>query len=93
MTLETRMTIELKDIKAIELECSVCHAKMVYPIHKFSSPPTTCNICKPPKTWMVAQGEEYKNLIQLVTLIRNMTGLEEVGLIMRLDITNAPASR
>ena len=86
MTIETRTTMELKDIKAIEFECATCHTKLVYPIGKFTHPLMTCNVCQPPKTLVPERGKELEDIKQLVYLVQRFSG--EAGMyVMRFDIT------
>ncbi len=45
MTSEVRTTIQLSDLKAVEFECTQCHARIVRPIGVWSSPLLCCPEC------------------------------------------------
>lgn len=45
MTNETRTTIQLSDLKAIEFECVGCHARIVRPIGVWQFPLVACSEC------------------------------------------------
>ncbi len=68
MTLQSQATIELADIRAIEFECAVCHAKMVFPVESFTVPPTKCCSCKS-EQWMAHGDGEWEDLMRLGEII------------------------
>jgi hypothetical protein len=90
MTIETRTTMELKDIKAIEFECATCHTKVVYSIEKFSDPVFTCYTCRPSKPLIAERSTDHKAIVQLVQLINQLSELEPGVFVMRFDITDSP---
>jgi DNA replicative helicase MCM subunit Mcm2 (Cdc46/Mcm family) len=45
MTSESRMTIQLSDLKAIEFECTNCHHRLVRPIGVWQSNWDSCPDC------------------------------------------------
>jgi len=45
MTCETRTTIQLSDIEAIEFECVKCHARAVRPVGVWQFPLAACPEC------------------------------------------------
>ena len=87
MTIETRTTMELKDIKAIEFECATCHTKVVYSIDQFSQPVFVCYTCHPSKTLISERSTDHKTIVQLVQLINQLSQLERGVFLMRFDIT------
>jgi hypothetical protein len=87
MTTKTTTSIELQDIKAIEFECATCHMKVAYPIDKYSHPMAACNVCHPPKQFIVANSQEARDLNMLGDLIRRLSQMN-TGLIVRLEISN-----
>ena len=93
MTFKTVITIELKDIKAIEFECGACHTKVVYPIEKFSQPLMTCNVCQPNKQFFVHGGQDVLDLMKMVKTMHRFSDADMGGLVMRFDITNPSVSR
>ena len=86
MTIETKTTMELKDIKAVEFECATCHTKLVYKIDKFTLPLMFCTVCQ--KVLIPERGKELEDIKQLVYLIKRFS--EEEGMyVMRFDITSS----
>jgi hypothetical protein len=67
MTSEKRTTIELKDIKTIELECQKCHSKIVRPIEAWFGSVAQCSNCNEP--WMLPQAQDLSNLNNLVNAL------------------------
>jgi hypothetical protein len=92
MTIETRTTVELKDIKAIEFECADCHTKVSYPIDKFAHPVSICYTCHPSKLLIAERSTEHKGIVELVRLINQLSELEPKILVMRFDTTGSSAS-
>jgi hypothetical protein len=45
MTTETRTTIQLSDLKAVEIECTSCHSRIARPIGTLLSPALGCPEC------------------------------------------------
>lgn len=86
MTIETRTTIEPKDIVAIEFECAACHTKNVHKIDKFSHPAFICYTCHPSKILVTERSSEHNALVGLVTVLRQLAALEEPPFIVRLEI-------
>jgi hypothetical protein len=71
MTSEKRTTIQLRDIKAIEMECLKCHAKIVRPIASWYGDVTQCANCN--EQWMMPQAQDFKNLRNLVNALATCT--------------------
>jgi hypothetical protein len=92
MTIETRTTVELSDIRHVEFECLTCHAKYVYPIDKFAYPPFVCGVCQPPKLLIAERGKECEDIKQLIYLINRFFENPE-GYAMRFDISTAGIDR
>ena len=70
MTIETRTTLELKDIRAIEFECNACHTKTLYSVAKYTQPPTHCPHCTEGRQWIIPGSEEWEGLANLGKVIR-----------------------
>jgi hypothetical protein len=93
MTIETRTTIELKDIKAIEFECSECHTKVVYDVGQFTQPLLKCYTCNPARQLIAERSTDHKAIGGLVELINQLSQLDPKVFVMRFDITAPSASR
>jgi DNA replicative helicase MCM subunit Mcm2 (Cdc46/Mcm family) len=62
MTVETRTTMQLSDIKAIEFECTHCHAKRIFQIRNFDTPPLNCGSCGESQPWFVANSPDRSDI-------------------------------
>jgi hypothetical protein len=91
MTLETRTTIELGDIRAIEFECAACHARTAIPIEKFNQPPTRCSSCDS-KQWLVMGSQDWEDIRRFVGAIRFFSNRAPETFAIRIEITNVSAS-
>ena len=67
MTIETKTTIQLNDVKAVEFECKNCHRITIVPIQVAKSIPISCQ-CESPH-WMSVNGEMHQGLIRLMELL------------------------
>jgi hypothetical protein len=85
MTVETRTTIELGDVKAVEFECSNCHVKTIVPLNKFKQPPISCRGCNS-EQWFVPGSEDFNDLIQMVRSMERFSKPNKL-FSMRFDIS------
>jgi hypothetical protein len=88
MTLETRATIELQDIAAIEVECSKCHTKTAYQIASFN-PPIRCSACADHdrQQWLIPGSGEMEDLKRLAEIIRCYGVSTKLPFGLRLELT------
>lgn len=100
MTTETRTTVQLSDIQAIEFECKKCHAKAVFKIASFEGPPLHCISCgQPPElsgAWFGANSEERTRIADLGRIIRQLARFSdhaETKFTVRLEVSGVSASR
>jgi hypothetical protein len=70
MTAETRTTITLADIKAIEFECTECHTRTIRPLPGDRYTPAACpsDECQN-KNWYPYHSAEHEELVKLLDLI------------------------
>jgi hypothetical protein len=93
MTVETKMTLELNDVTAIEFECNACHARTTLSITNFRNPPMHCSLCQNPQQWFIGGDRDYSDIVALGRVIQWFSGAERPkGFVMRLHITNPSAS-
>lgn len=70
MTIETRTTIQLSDVTAVEFKCKNCGRIISWPIEA-AKVPTECDCRNPPQpAWMPFGGETYADLMKLLSLIK-----------------------
>jgi hypothetical protein len=93
MTIETKTTIEPRDITTLEFECNQCHSVNVLPLDVAATPPVQCPHCRK-EQWMTLGGELYRALVDLVrTLQRFKNGSEKEPFAMRFGLSvSVPAS-
>jgi len=70
MTAETRTTIGLGDIVAIEYQCRHCGTKTIRLLNAVHRVPIACGNCNHP--WMTDRSREYAELNDLHSLIRTL---------------------
>jgi hypothetical protein len=93
MTVETKTSIELADITAVEFECKVCHAKIVFPVENFDSPPISCSACKEHerKQWLIPGSQDFSNLNTLVHTVAVFSSAKKPnGFNLRLHLADSP---
>lgn len=92
MTVETKTTIQLSDVKAVEFQCRQCHRILPCPIEVTKEPPIHCD-CKTPH-WMPVGGEMYCGVMKLIELIKHYGKANNEPFAMRfvVDGLSGPAS-
>jgi len=73
MTRKTVTCIQIKDIAAVEFECGTCHTKVSYPLDKFIHPLTACNVCQPPKQFIVYGSNEFAEWNKFAELLKRFS--------------------
>ena len=84
MTTETRTTIELQDIIAIELECKLCGTKSTRKLDKNLVVPVICDNCR--DQWMIGNSDELHALTSFFQELCRYTG-NKFKYKLRLQIT------
>jgi transcription elongation factor Elf1 len=76
MTIETRATIQLGDVLAVEYECRECKAKIVRPIvaERTNAVPTQCGNCG--AVWIegTQARQNLADMLNLIALLRDQNG-------------------
>jgi hypothetical protein len=72
MTIETRTTVELSDINAVEFECRKCGTKTVRKIDGNYVTPVACDNCK--EQWFLGLGPESGELGHFIERIGYYSG-------------------
>jgi hypothetical protein len=91
MTVETKTTIQLSDITAIEFECKNCHATLSWPVAIFKHPPTACP-CRTDQHWMAQGGSLFEAITEMVENLRGLSKAGNEPFIMRLGVRELSAS-
>lgn len=85
MTTETRTTIELKDILAVELTCNKCHSKIVRPLTLDNAIVARCSRgCQ--VQWFIDGSVEHQSLISLVRLLHDCAQIKNEHYSLRFEI-------
>ena len=73
MAKETKITIEVSDIKAIEIECERedCHARYVRPVGRWQSDLISCSVCNQPL--MTLNSDDSQRLTYLAGAVASLT--------------------
>ena len=86
MTSETRTTIQLSDIKAVEFECSSCHHRIVRPVGAWQSYLSECPECGSNwSAYRVAMNFLTQMASQIVSVSR-IDGAAESPFIVRFEL-------
>jgi len=70
MTLETRTTITLGDVAAIEYECAHCRSRTIRLLDDQHSVPLRCGNCS--SLWFADNSNEHNDLKLLVSTLRDI---------------------
>ena len=74
MTIETKGTIELRDISSFEFECAKCRSRIVLTVRTFKRVPTRCPDCD--TQWLMDAGEEHDGITQLLRRVQRAVNVE-----------------
>jgi hypothetical protein len=91
MTREVRITIEAKDILAIEYECGHCHARHLIPVERFDRVLHQCPNCKESLATLAKYGAEGGSDESILSaLIDALKRTKNLSCKIRLQITEDP---
>ena len=82
MTSETRTTIEPWDIKSIELECTQCGFRVVWPLHEWRSGYVKCSHCG--ASWPLQQNAAYEALDRMVSSLSKLAKVDPDAIPLRI---------
>ena len=87
MVSHARTTIDLTDIKSIEIECDSCHTKLLLDLQQVKSMPTRCpnENCK--KQWLIDGSQNVADWSELFTLMRKFSTAKSEPFTLRLEIS------
>ncbi len=94
MTIETRATVELKDLAAVEYQCN-CGAKSVRPIggglrERGNTVPVKCEACG--ELWTV-DGSVARHIAQLLNLVAVLADQKGARFTLRFEVAGLPDAR
>lgn len=91
MTIETKATIQLGDVKSIEFECKNCHCLMTWPIETARQPPSECCGCG--VQFMNASDGSFRRLMELLSMIKDFSAAKSLPFALRLCIEGLAEKR
>lgn len=87
MTVETRTTAEPRDIQAIEVECSLCHEKIVKRLDNWRNSLQSCGNCG--TSWMASKSFiDTINALAFQLHALSQDGAEKLPFKIRLESRN-----
>lgn len=84
MTIETKTTVELSDIKTVEFECRNCHSISLWPLDVAKSPPISCH-CDGDQ-WMTHGGDMFASITRLIELMQRFSKTTKEPFVMRFGL-------
>jgi hypothetical protein len=91
MTIETKMTIEFKDIVAIEFECPQCHTRTSRKLTENNHVPEKCRSGLCTHVFFGQNSLEYGELLHALNLIGRYAKAKDMPLAMRFELSGLPA--
>lgn len=86
MTVETRTSIEPKDIAAVEFECKSCGTKTIRKIDAKFTTPMICGNCS--DVWFIQGGPEADEMANFLRMLRHY-GNHEFRYVLRFQVPTA----
>jgi hypothetical protein len=83
MTIETRGTIEPKDVRSFEIECPKCHSKTVHPLQLEIEFPIVCIHCR--DQWIIPGSQEHTDMMRFLNLLRRYSTAKQ-AFILRFEV-------
>jgi hypothetical protein len=74
MTSETRILVEANDITGLEVECSRCHVKIIYPISEWLRPESQCKNCPNRLFDATTNNQTGENVYPAIEALRELVG-------------------
>jgi hypothetical protein len=91
MTVETRITIEMHDIRAAEFECPKCKARISVPLTQDNHPPFKCKNGLCTQTFFLDSSLEWNELRNVLGTIGRYAKADNLPFIIRLELVALPS--
>jgi hypothetical protein len=92
MTVETKMTIEMGDIRAVVFECPTCKARISIPLTQDNHPPFKCRNGACPKIFFADSSLEWNELRNALGFLGRYAEAKELPFRIRFELV-APAPK
>jgi len=84
VTLEKRCFIEFSDITGVELECSRCHVKMMFPSFDLKHLAVQCQNCR--EVFFDPKGQDLQMLAELGNKLADLRGRNLKGIRLQIEV-------
>jgi DNA replicative helicase MCM subunit Mcm2 (Cdc46/Mcm family) len=94
MTAETKTTVYLSELKSVEFECKVCHARVIVPISEDAFVPGGCPspTCKN-QHWYTINSGEHRELKGIIDSIRRYQSSQNYSMRFEVESLKTNAER
>jgi hypothetical protein len=90
MTIETRMLVEMRDIRSVEFECQKCKARMSIPLTQDNHPPFKCKNGHCVQTFFSDSSLEWNELRNALGLLGKYAKADNLSFAIRLELVALP---
>jgi len=92
VTAETKTTLQLSDITAVEFECKNCQrvVSLPLPLKSANQVPTFCD-CNVPRQWMPVGSDAHRTLLALMDYIQRYAKATDEPYVLRFVTTGLSA--
>lgn len=84
MTIETKTTVQLSDIRTVEFECKKCHSISSWPLEIAREVPVKCHCDS--EQWMAYGGDQYAAMARLLMLMQRFSTANNEPFVMRFGL-------
>jgi hypothetical protein len=91
MTIETKMTAEIRDIRAVEFECPDCRARISIPLTQNNYPPFKCKNGTCSKVFFADSSLEWNELRNTLGVLGKYAKADNLPCAIRLELTMPPS--
>jgi len=90
MTIETRMVVEMRDIRSVEFECPKCKARVSIPVTQDNHPPFKCKNGLCAQTFFSDSSLEWNELRNVLGLLGKYARADNLPFTIRLELMALP---
>jgi len=90
MTIETRMVVEMRDIRSVEFECPKCKARVSIPLTQDNHPPFKCKNGLCTQMFFSDSSLEWNELRSALGVLGKYAKAEDLPFAIRLELVALP---
>jgi hypothetical protein len=91
MTIETRMVVEMRDIRSVEFECPKCKARVSIVLTQDNHPPFKCKNGLCAQTFFVDSSLDWNELRNTLGVLGKYAKADNLPFVIRLELVVPPA--